>query len=95
MAWDVDDRAEPWLRAGLDVRSELVPFLREVRVDGALLRRWFAPSEGPRPSYGDVLALHLSPSEVGTVRALFERTLLGETVQWDGAVALVIARRDG
>jgi putative ATPase len=91
VAWDVADRLAAWRRAGLDARAELVPFPREVRVDGALLHRWFAPSEGPRPSYGDFLARGLTAAEVAVVRARFERALLGETVAWEGTIALVTA----
>ncbi len=90
--WDVEDRIAAWKTTGREVHAEVVPFPRELRVSAAVIDHWFAPSNRPRPSWGDHLATLLDTEEIDDLKAFFRRKLLNETVTWAGTTLFVVVR---
>ncbi|MCC6168181.1 MAG: AAA family ATPase [Caldilineaceae bacterium] len=90
--WDVGDLAAWWEAAGCPAQIEAEAETTEVRITAGLLARWFAPTGEGRPSYAQHLSAQLSAGELGRVRALFERQLLNQTVEWQSRTAYVVAR---
>jgi putative ATPase len=96
--WDAADLAAAFQAAGLaDVRVEVETRATQQRVNAALLARWFAadeaPSPGGRPAYAQHLRRHLSAGEVEQVRALFERQLSDQVVEWTTCTVFLTAHR--
>jgi putative ATPase len=98
--WDVDNLAAAFQAAGLaDVRVEMETRATQQRVNATLLARWFASDEavssGGRPAYAQHLRRHLSAPEVEQVRALFERQLSDQVVEWTTCTVFLMARCRG
>ncbi len=90
--WDGDDLVRYFERAGFAVEHEAVDEASEVQIGEATVARWFGPSSGGKPSYGERLAAALSSEEIEAVRALFERQLVGQTVSWSGRLVYLTVR---
>ena len=82
--WDVADLVALFQATGVSVTPTLESDNSQLQVTPAVLQRWFAPASGARPSYGQRLAALLRSNEVESVRKLFERQLLNQTVTWSG-----------
>ncbi len=90
--WDTPDLEAALKAAGLgDIRLEVVEQPVEVHITPALIERWFEPAATGRPSYGQRLAARLTDDQLDQVRALFERHLVGRTVDWTSRIAYVQA----
>ncbi len=90
--WDVPDLAAWTTAAGLTVETEIELDPSQLQISAAVLQRWFAPTTGDRPSYGQRLATHLSQPELLRVRTIFERQLLNQTVAWTGKVVYLLGK---
>ena len=91
--WDEDTLgsalAELWGETGtVQVTDSVI----ELQVTPTVLGRWFGPSVGERPAYGQRLAEALTKAEVDAVEALARGQLLQQRVRWHSRTALVIAR---
>lgn len=84
--WDTAELVSWAQQAGLTVEQQSEPDPSQMQISAALLQRWFAPTAGDRPSYGQRLAATLQPAEIAGVQKLFERQLLNQTVTWVGRV---------
>jgi putative ATPase len=92
--WDVPELASLWEAAGFSIQSEVEIDSSEVRINAALLARWFTPSQmGERPSYYDYLAARLAPEEIRRVEELYRRQLLNRSVPWQSHTLFMTARR--
>jgi putative ATPase len=89
--WDAENLAQILVEAGFAVTHTVEEEHTPMQVTAGVLERWFTPSSGERPSYGERLALHLSVGELVQVRTLFERQLLNQTVQWSGRIGYFVA----
>jgi putative ATPase len=88
--WDVEDLESAFNAAGLIATIQVDSTYAETRITPAILARWFSPG-GERPSYGDRLAEFLTDSEVTAVVAAFSQQLANQVVQWQGAIAMIVA----
>jgi putative ATPase len=93
--WDAADLTALLTAAGLAVRATTETESSELQVTPSVIERWFAPASGPRPSYGDHLARHLTPDEVAQVRQTVERQLLNQTVAWTSQIGYWVGRKNG
>ncbi|MBX3011582.1 MAG: AAA family ATPase, partial [Caldilineaceae bacterium] len=84
--WDEPDLVAWAEAAGLTVTMQSEADPSQMQISAALLQRWFAPTTGERPSYGQRLASQLQPATVSLVQQLFERQLLNQTVTWTGRI---------
>ena len=65
----------------------------ETLVGQAAIERWFSPAqEGKRPSYSQRLLRRITPEELVTVRALFQKQLSGQAVPWHSKLAFASGR---
>ncbi|MFM7424878.1 MAG: AAA family ATPase [Elainella sp.] len=85
--WSLADLEAALTQAGCTVKTQTQSIATELLITPALLNRWFGPGQS-RPSYVEQLAHRLSPREIKTVQAQFER-LLHQTVVWQGAVGVI------
>jgi putative ATPase len=96
VGWDERDLLALWEATGLRVSSTLENEIAEVRVSAALLARWFGDAPATpgdhRPTYAQHLAAQLLPAEIATVRALFQRQLLNQSVAWQSRTLYLVAR---
>lgn len=88
--WDVPDLAQLFAAAGYQVTTHIEREETQLQVSAAVIERWFAPSMGDRPSYGERLGTQLSAEEIAQVHKLFERQLLGQSVAWGGRLVYVV-----
>ncbi len=89
--------------AGVTIGESVSESVIELQVTPAVVARWFGESvadrpngvrpDGVRPTYAQRLAERLSTAEVDAVKALVERQLLQQRVQWRSRTALVTVRR--
>ncbi len=93
--WDGATVARLFAEAGHAVAVEESEESDELQVTPALVERWFGPSAGGKPSYGQRLAEMLSEAEIGQVRALYERQLLNRPVQWRSRVLYICSAGTG
>ncbi len=91
--WDAADLEAACVAAGLmHITLSLQEQQGALLITAQQIARWFAlDGAGQRPSYAQHLAALLSPDEIGQVRALYERTLLNQTVSWSTRIALLVA----
>jgi putative ATPase len=90
--WDVDDLRVAFESVGLVVEVDEERELTSMHITPALIERWFATTSATnRPSYAAHLAKNLHEEEIRTVKELFTRSLLHQTVNWESAVAFVRA----
>ena len=82
VSWDEETLAQALRAAGLTVTATGVTESNDLKITDALLQRWFAPAMGDKPSYGQRLAVALSPEEVQQVQDLFVRQLRNQVVTW-------------
>ncbi|MEB3358758.1 MAG: AAA family ATPase [Synechococcales bacterium] len=90
--WDWQDLHPLFEQAGIKVELSLETIHYENRITSAVLDRWLQPG-GDRPSYRDRLAATLSETELTKVLDLLTKQLLNQTVNWQGAIAWVQARK--
>jgi len=90
--WAAPDLLHAAQAAGLTAELQTEEDSTDMQITPALLARWFTPAAEGKPSYADHLAAQLSPTEIGTIRALGEGQLLGQTVAWRGVTAYLTAR---
>ena len=88
--WDADDLRVMFESAGLLVEVKQERFNSQLHITSNLIERWFR-TNSDLPSYASYLSRLLSPQEVDTVKALFNRYLLNQTVSWSSAIALIRA----
>jgi putative ATPase len=89
--WDAKNLVQVFTDAGFAVEYTVEEEQTPMQVTAGIIERWFAPSTGERPSYGDRLAQQLSTDELIQVRTLFERQLLNQTVLWSGQIGYFVA----
>ncbi|MBP5974207.1 AAA family ATPase [Brasilonema sp. CT11] len=88
--WDVEDLRTAFEKAGLVVEITQERTQTQMYITSNLLNRWFTTSETTaRPSYATWLAKNLKQEEVETVKNLFHRYLLNQTVNWNNTIAIV------
>jgi putative ATPase len=88
--WDVEDLRTAFEKAGLAVEITQERTQTQMYITSNLLNRWFTTSETTvRPSYATWLAKNLKQEEVETVKNLFHRYLLNQTVNWNNTIAIV------
>jgi putative ATPase len=64
----------------------------QMHITSALIERWFATTSAtPRPSCAVHLVKNLREEEIRVVKELFTRSLLHQTVNWESAIAFVLA----
>ena len=82
--WDAHDLGQVFESAGLgSVTVDIQEHTTEMLISAATLERWFSQEASlPRPSYAQHLSQHLDNDELGVLKALFERKLVGQTVPW-------------
>jgi putative ATPase len=96
--WEAKDLQAAFEAAGFDpVRLQVERVTTQMQATPGLLARWFdAPhdreTEVRRPSYAERLSSHLSTDEIALIRALFERHLLGQTVEWTSSMVYLWAQ---
>jgi len=91
--WDVDDLKHCFEAAGWTQVEVLVELHSgELLVTPALFERWFAREGEGRPSYAQHLLLYLDEHELARVRALYERTMLHQTVRWVTRMAMLVGQ---
>jgi putative ATPase len=93
--WDIPDLSTLLQQAGftqIEVAAETTT--AEIHLGAEQIERWFAQTAGAgqRPTLAQHLLSHLSPAELGELKRLFERQLLGQMVGWVSTVAYVTAR---
>jgi putative ATPase len=90
--WDSDGLRESLVQAGFeDLSTEDVDQEAELLVSQAAVDRWFELDTGQeQPSYAQYLLRYLEADELAVVRALFERQLVGETVNWRSRIVFVV-----
>ncbi len=86
--WNADDLRVMFESAGLVVEVKEERFNSQLHISSTLIERWFGMI-GDRPTYATYLGRLLSPQEVDTVKGLFNRYLLNQTVPWSNAIAFV------
>lgn len=91
--WDVAALVDWAAEAGLTVEQQIEPDSSQLQVSAAVLQRWFTPTAGERPSYGQRLATFLKPKEVAQVQKLFERQLLNQAMNWTGRMVYLLCYR--
>jgi putative ATPase len=84
--WDGDALRSLFQAAGLTADVQIETTETDLQITPNLLERWFQTGSG-RPSYGDHLATVLNPEELETVQNIFRKTLLNQSVKWQGAIA--------
>lgn len=92
--WDEHDLEQMLRVVGLDeVSVETEVQAVETLVGQAAIERWFSPAqEGKRPSYSQRLLRRITPEELVTVRALFQKQLSGQAVPWHSKLAFASGR---
>ena len=93
VSWDASDLLAAAAAAGLEATADPVEASRQVVISAAVLERWFDDTPGDRLSFGQRLALLLTPEELTQVRALFSRQLRDQTVTWSSRLVYLKARR--
>lgn len=92
--WGPEDLRLALESAGFqEISLQVEAMTAEVLITTGHLTRWFTPSDQGRPAYVEHLRRVLSEEEIGEVKRLFERDLLGRTVPWRSSVVYVRARR--
>jgi putative ATPase len=91
--WDIDALLQAFRQAGCSVRSEIEQVSYPIYIAPKLLDRWFTPGADP-PSYGDRLRNTLSKKEIEQVQLLISQHLLRQTVNWNRAIAYIVAFRE-
>ena len=89
--WNADDLRVMFESAGLVVEVKEERLQSQLHITSSLIERWFG-TNSDRPTYASYLSRLLSPQEVDTVKALFNRYLLNQTVSWSSAIALIQAK---
>jgi putative ATPase len=90
--WDMDELRLAFESVGLVVEVDEQRELTSMHITPALIERWFATtSTTNRPSYAAHLAKNLQEEEIRTVKELFTRSLLHQTVNWESAIAFLRA----
>lgn len=89
--WDTADLEAAFEQAGWgQVRLIEDTQLAELRIDARQITRWFTVAENDqRPSYLQYLQKQLAEAEVAEVKALFERQLANQVVQWQTKLVFV------
>lgn len=90
LSWDVAELSAMLQAAGFSPTVTLEQSQTQLPIPPSLIQRWFSPGT-TRPSYQDHLAKHLSESDLSKIQQAFERSLTHELVNWQGAIALVLA----
>ena len=91
--WDVADLAQLFRESGFRTTVQVDEESSQLQISAVVIDRWFTPGTGVRPSYGQRLEQLLTPDEVKTVRALFERQLLNQSVAWVGKLLYLVAEQ--
>ena len=86
--WDADGLRKMCEDGGLVVEVKQERSQSELHITKALLERWFAPT-GDRPTYAAHLSRFLSDVEVSSIKDLFSRYLLNQTVIWSSTIAFI------
>lgn len=86
--WDAKTLKTNCEKAGLEIHIQVEHTQTEMQVTLAMIERWFSSGQ-QRPSYGDRLAPELTDAEIQTVRELFVRYLLNQSIVWQGAIGLM------
>ncbi|AFZ11675.1 Recombination protein MgsA [Crinalium epipsammum PCC 9333] len=89
--WDADDLRIWFESAGLVVEVKEERLNSQLHISSGLIERWFG-TNSDRPTYATYLGRLLSPQEVDTVKGLFNRYLLNQTVSWSSAIAFIQAK---
>jgi putative ATPase len=87
--WDVDDLRNALAMAGLVVEVETERSVTPMHITPVFVNRLFV-NNPVRPSYADRLGKNLKEEEVRTVKELFNRYLLNQTVAWESTIAFVL-----
>lgn len=90
--WEIDSFTEISKALQLTIEVEVVPTQTTVRVNTAMLERWFSPGQ-QRRSYADRLAEVLPDSALKTIQEVFTRLLTNQFIQWQGAIGYLCIRR--
>ncbi len=90
--WDVSDLQATLQAAGLDVRVQTETHPLTLRINPALLDRWFGARPQGRPSYATRLAQLLDADEIARIEAILRGQLQYRTLSWTSTVAYVLAR---
>ncbi len=91
--WDAFDLRQDFEAVGLLVEVDEERSVTSMHITSALIERWFATTSAtPRPSYAAHLAKNLREEEIRLVKELFTRSLLHQTVNWESAIAFLIAK---
>ncbi|MEB3212431.1 MAG: AAA family ATPase [Leptolyngbyaceae bacterium] len=90
--WEPHDLLGMMTKHGLDATIHIEKTSTATRITRQSLDRWF--SEGTeRPSYRDYLSQNLSDSDIESIRQAFVQQVENTIVQWQGAIAFIIATR--
>ena len=91
--WDAD-KMRSWLEAArLEVAMKGENEASETPITQAMVERWFTPAASGRPAYVDRLSTHVAAGEIAQIRALFDRQIVGQTVDWQAHTLFITARR--
>ncbi len=90
--WDTDELRVAFFSVGLGVEVDEERSHTQMHITPALINRWFATTSATnRPSYAAHLAKNLTQEEIRAVKELFTRSLLHQTVNWESAIAFLLA----
>ncbi|WP_414516563.1 AAA family ATPase [Nostoc sp. PCC 9305] len=86
--WDADDLRHAFASNGHYVQVVLEQYLTPMHISDNFIKRLFT-SNLNRPSFSDRLAANLTAEEIQTIKNLFIRYLLNQTVNWSSSVAFL------
>ncbi|MBN3890309.1 MAG: AAA family ATPase [Nostoc sp. JL31] len=86
--WDADDLRHAFVSNGHYVQVVLEQYLTQMHISDNFIKRLFT-SNLNRPSFADRLAANLTTEEIQTIKNLFIRYLLNQSVNWSSTVAFL------
>ncbi|MBE9104411.1 AAA family ATPase [Nostoc cf. edaphicum LEGE 07299] len=86
--WDADDLHHAFASNGHYVQVVLEQYLTPMHISDNFIKRLFTANVN-RPSYADRLAANLTTEEIETIKNLFIRYLLNQTINWSSSVAFL------